>query len=386
MEEQLLLWQWSTLVQITSAWMLMVFFWVVRRSTARADLDAWVGAWLANGLALAVTCAYWLQQPTGWMRPVLTTLYVGSKTAFLLLLLLGTLAFARQVRPALRGPVIWVGAGALLLGSWLRGIPAIGVTQCLLIVCVLGAALGHCLRHRGQGLGWLALGFALRCALGVAEGICYGMSLLEPVSELPHQVQTFLSVHSSFDTGAEWMIALGCVLAYAHRVQNELSCSNASLRAAQDELLVAARHDPLTGLYNRRMLPQLFDAASAQGGWLLFFDVDGLKTINDRDGHAAGDASLQRFGEALLATFAGKAVVRYAGDEFIAILPAGSDPEADIEAMRARLLASPGERAIDFSVGVAALRPDVDLRAVLNEADAGMYRHKQGKAKTVTAG
>lgn len=359
--EELLLWRWSTLVQISSAWMLMGFFWVVRRSTARDDLDAWVGAWLANGLALAVTCVYWLQQPSEWMRHVLAILYVASKTAFVLLLLLGTVAFARQLRPSLRGPVAWSCAGTLLLGPWLQGIPAIGVTQCLLIVCLLGTALGYCLRHRGQGLGWLALGFALRCVLAVAEGIGYGMSLLEPAGELPQQVQTFLAVHSSFDTGAEWMIALGCVLAYAHRVQHELSRSNASLRAAQDELVVAAQRDPLTGLYNRRMLPRLFEEASARGGWLLFFDVDGLKAINDRDGHVAGDVSLQRFGEALRATFAGSVVLRYAGDEFIAILPAGSEPSVAIAALRAHLPASSSAPAVGFSVGVAALVPGANL-------------------------
>lgn len=378
--EYLLLWRWSTLVQITSAWMLMVFFWAVRRSAARDDLDAWVGAWLANGLALAVTCAYWLEQPPGWMRYLLTISYLACKTAFLLLLLLGTLAFARQARPSLRAPLAWVAVLALLLGPWLRGIPAIGVAQCLLIVCLLGVAMGHCLRHRGQGLGWLALGFALRSALAVAEGIGYGMSLLEPAGELPRQVQTFLAVHSSFDTGAEWMIALGCVLAYAHRVQHELARSNADLRAAQGELELAARHDPLTGLHNRRMLPQLFESASAQGGWLLFFDVDGLKAVNDRDGHAAGDALLRRFGEALRVTFAGDgAVVRYAGDEFLAIMPATGEPRVAIAALRTRLSASASVPAVGFSVGVAALVPGADFRVALQEADACMYRDKQGK-------
>lgn len=380
--EELLLWRWSTLVQITSAWMLMGFFWRVRRSTGRDDLDAWVGAWLANGLALAVTCAYWLELPPGWMRHAMTTLYMAGKTVFVLLLLLGTVAFARHARPALRVPVAWAVAGAVLLGPWLNGIPAVGVTQCILIVGMLGIAMGQCLRHRGQGLGWLALGFALRGVLAAAEGVCYGMSLLEPASELPRQVQTFLAVHSSFDTGAEWMIALGCVLAYAHRVQHELSRSNADLRAAQHELMAAAQHDPLTGLHNRRMLPQLFDAASARGGWLLFLDVDGLKTVNDRDGHAAGDVLLQRFGEALLATFAGNAVVRYAGDEFIAILPAGVEPMAAVAALRARLSEAP---AVGFSVGVAALAPGAGLRAVLSEADAGMYRDKQDRAGAAMA-
>ena len=88
------------------------------------------------------------------------------------------------------------------------------------------------------------------------------------------------------------------------------------------------------------------------------------------------------FGEALLATFAGNAVVRYAGDEFIAILPAGVEPMAAVAALRARLSEAP---AVGFSVGVAALAPGADLRAVLSEADAGMYRDKQDRAGAVMA-
>ena len=55
--EELLLWRWSTLVQITSAWMLMVFFIVVRRSTGRRELDAWVGGWIANGADIFLSLA-----------------------------------------------------------------------------------------------------------------------------------------------------------------------------------------------------------------------------------------------------------------------------------------------------------------------------------------
>ena len=385
--EELLLWRWSTLVQITSAWMLMVFFIVVRRSTGRRELDAWVVAWIANGAALGVTCVYWLLQPPAMFQYPLTALYVASKTVFLLLLLLGTIAFARESRPRLPAAVAIAVAAAFLLSLLLTGsIPAIGLAQCALILCLLGAAFAWCLRHRGRGLGWLALGFALRWVLALAEGVGYGMSLWLPANEVPREVQTFLAVHSSFDTGAEWMIALGCVLAYAHRVQHELSRSNADLRAAQEELLAAAQHDPLTGLHNRRMLPQLFADASARGGHLLFFDVDGLKTINDRDGHFAGDALLQRFGEALRDTFDGHATLRYAGDEFVAMLSAEADPVAGIAALRERLEAAPGLPAVAFSVGIAALAPDVELRIALQQADAGMYRDKQGKAGIARAG
>lgn len=385
--EELLLWRWSTLVQITSAWMLMVFFIVVRRSTGRRELDAWTGAWIANGVALGVTCVYWLLQPPSMFQYTLTALYVASKTVFLLLLLLGTIAFSRQEPPRLPLAVAAAVVASCLLSLVLVGsIPAIGLAQCVLILCLLGAALAWCLRHGGRGLGWLALGFALRWALALAEGMGYGMSLLMPGSELPHYVQTFLAVHSSFDTGAEWMIALGCVLAYAHRVQHELSRSNAELRQAQQEVLEAAHRDPLTGIHNRRMLPQLFQHMAARGGHLLFFDVDGLKTINDRDGHFAGDALLQRFGETLRDVFEGHPALRYAGDEFIAMLPGDVDPRAAIAALRERLAGLPGRSAVAFSVGIAAIDAGTELRDALQEADAGMYRDKQGKAGIARAG
>ena len=123
-----------------------------------------------------------------------------------------------------------------------------------------------------------------------------------------------------------------------------------------------------------------------RGGHLLFFDVDGLKTVNDRDGHFAGDALLQRFGEALRETFEGHATLRYAGDEFVAMLSAEADPDLCIAALRERLEATPAQPAVRFSVGVAAMAPGVELRIALQQADAGMYRDKQGKAGIARAG
>lgn len=383
---ELLLWQWSTTVQITSAWMLMLFFWTVRRHTGRSDLDAWFGAWLANGIALGITCVYWLAQPPEWLLAPIAATYVGGKTAFVVLLLLGTLEFARGRRPSLRMPLLVVALAAAVSAPWLNGIPLLGMVQCVVIVLVLGVALFHCLRSSGLGLGWLGLGIALRLGLAAIEGVCYGMSYFLPEADVPERVRQVQAVHSSFDTGAEWMIALGCVLAYAHRVQQELSRSNAELRHAQQDVLEVAQRDPLTGIHNRRMLPQLFQEAVAKGGHLLFFDVDGLKAINDRDGHFAGDAMLQRFGEALREAFEGHPTLRYAGDEFIAMLPAGHDPAAAIADLRARLAATSVQEAIAFSVGTAALGPGVELRIALQEADAGMYRDKQGKAGIARAG
>ena len=117
------------------------------------------------------------------------------------------------------------------------------------------------------------------------------------------EVGTFLAVHSSFDTGAEWLIALGCVVRHADRTQRRLQQSNTELLAVQEDLRRLIDRDPLTALSNRRALPEVFRAVQPQGATLVFFDLDGFKRINDEHGHSAGDDCLKRFAAALLDLF-----------------------------------------------------------------------------------
>ena len=106
-----------------------------------------------------------------------------------------------------------------------------------------------------------------------------------------------------FDGGAEWLIALGCVLALSDRVQRELRQTNESLLEAQEDLRRVADRDPLTALDNRRTLPGALRSVQPEGALILFFDLDGFKQINDSYGHHAGDLCLKRFAEALRESF-----------------------------------------------------------------------------------
>jgi diguanylate cyclase (GGDEF)-like protein len=87
-------------------------------------------------------------------------------------------------------------------------------------------------------------------------------------------------------------------------------------------------HDPLTGLLNRRAFDEILDASCAQAeryGWtfaLVLLDLDGFKNVNDRLGHAAGDATLQAVGNELRHRLrVGDAAARLGGDEFALVLP-----------------------------------------------------------------
>lgn len=383
--EELLLWRWSTAVQISSALLVAVFFLVFGRSSGRTELRWWVAAWVANGIALLVTWAFWFWQPSEFPSRLMLVAYLTSKSLFVLLILLGTREFvragdaARWLRPTVAAVLLMAVVGGIVG----LGLNAIGTLQSSIIAMLLVAAAWVCFRAPPQGLGWLALGLLLRALLAAAEAGAYGWRMLAEGESLPPMVNVFLAVHSSFDTGAEWVIALGCVLAITQRIHAELAHSHAELGRAHAELREAAERDPLTGLYNRRMLPTLLDLAASRGSELLFFDLDDFKRINDGDGHEVGDACLRRFASALRGQFSDAlALVRFAGDEFLAIVPdsARAGLPARLDALRAGL-ANPeqGVPPLQFSVGAAAVAPGRDIHAALHEADLAMYRDKAAR-------
>lgn len=157
---------------------------------------------------------------------------------------------------------------------------------------------------------------------------------------------------------------------------------------AQTLALAAARTDYLTGLQNRQGFFE--DGARLlreRPVALLAFDLDHFKAINDRHGHAAGDAVLRLFSDtARRAAGPDALVARLGGEEFVALLP-GRDVAAGrlVGESIARLFAAasrhhdgPGIPAT-VSVGLTAARPGLeDLPTLLSAADRALYRAKAG--------
>ena len=152
---------------------------------------------------------------------------------------------------------------------------------------------------------------------------------------------------------------------------------------AQIEAL--AYTDSLTGLASRRAvetaLEEACEAPSGPGSpALVLCDIDDLKQVNDRGGHAAGDRALCRAAEALVAAAAphqDAVVGRFGGDEFCVLLPSGSAEDARAVALDAvhRLDAEGGER---ISCGVAARTDQASRPAeLLRAADEAQYRAKR---------
>jgi diguanylate cyclase (GGDEF)-like protein/PAS domain S-box-containing protein len=154
----------------------------------------------------------------------------------------------------------------------------------------------------------------------------------------------------------------------------------------EQELRRLADTDPLTGLYNRRRFAAELQRHLRHGerygarGALLLIDIDGLKQINDRLGHAGGDrAILATAGRLRSRLRASDIVARVGGDEF-AVLLAEAGP-GQSEAVAASLagdkqVVSEEKELPTLSIGVTALRgPDPDV--AMKRADSAMYIAKR---------
>lgn len=376
----LLLWRWSTAVQLTSLLMVAAFFVALARSSRRAEVKWWVLAWCANAVALSVTVYYWFLQPAQ-LGPTLGA-YMVAKLAFVLWLLQGVWTVARPggrllTQQSIFTIVMTYGvAGGLVIPS----LSVLGVVQHTVMgLLLLGGALT--LVREWRPIAWLAVGLCLRGALALVEAAAYWIDIdmagqFTPV--LREQAQWFLSASSSFDAGVEWFLALGCVLTVSERAQLELARTNRHLLEAQDNLRRLADRDPLTALDNRRALPDVFRSVQPDGAVVLFLDLDGFKQINDLHGHSVGDRCLTRFATALRESFRpSDSVIRYGGDEFV-VVAAGLDEASAhgrVADLRTRLEAL--EPRIVFSYGLSRLSAGGSPDAALHEADRAMYQLKK---------
>jgi len=169
----------------------------------------------------------------------------------------------------------------------------------------------------------------------------------------------------------------------------------AGLKSALGDLKSQLHTDTLTKIHNRKWLMEnlLDDGAFTNAGILVFIDLDKFKPINDVHGHVIGDKVLQYLASFLKSNLKDLDVIRYAGDEFIAISNKHQMEECYMkikqlqeDLLSKKLKASNGELLyLAFSFGLTRFEEGSSFRDVLEIADSLMYENKKQKKIQRTA-
>ncbi len=156
-------------------------------------------------------------------------------------------------------------------------------------------------------------------------------------------------------------------------------------KRAEDKLRYLSTHDPLTGAYNRAYFEEELTRLGRGRRFpvsVFVADVNGLKEVNDEEGHAAGDELLRRAYQVLQAAVRAEDVVaRLGGDEFAGLLPAtGAQTAQEFVTRVCHLLEEHNRESsanpLSLALGMTTARPNESLEAALREADARMYEDK----------
>jgi len=170
-------------------------------------------------------------------------------------------------------------------------------------------------------------------------------------------------------------------------LQTEVTAYETKLKKVEE----LALRDPLTGLSNRRNVEESIEMRISRGRpfCVVMLDLNRLKLVNDKHGHLAGDNLLRQFAQELRSGLRSSDVVgRWGGDEFLLVL---DGDETGARAQTGRLqkwvfgqyTIRPGKGSeevkvnVDAAIGLAEWRTGEGLAALIERADAEMYKHKK---------
>jgi diguanylate cyclase (GGDEF)-like protein len=363
----------ATAAHLAGTVVLALFFVLLERHDPRPYLRDWMAAWIVQGAALG---ALLLTSRHDWQTGL--ALYLFLETAHGVLLWLAAMGYARGPVPrrwrlhALAATAVWAGAGPFALAPG-----ALYGAQFTVLAAASLAAAAVLWPRREPG----AMGVRLTSWLLVLLGLVYVADAgvlawsLRPDGDLHPYVEI-----APFNVLLlQTLMAFGMVLTVMEEGQRALHSTNDQLVEAERRLKTLAETDPLTGCFNRRVFRDLVDELrrgdGAREGTVVMLDMDGLKAINDREGHAAGDAAIRAMADAIRArTRNTDLAVRWGGDEFLVVMPGVSDTEG--RTRRDQITEAIAQGGFSASAGVAGYGDGVDIMAAVDAADAAMYAGK----------
>lgn len=293
---------------------------------------------------------------------------------------------APYLRHLLIASAIWVALATTMTASGIFPITPLAVKLYLgsfiPVMLLYGWTLLHALRRGSRAARYQLAGWIPMAGVGIIR-VLSGLTPLVAVQDAIglFYVATIIEVFATALGIADRLVTI--------RRQRD----NALVRAS--ELGSLSNTDPLTGLMNRRALEQRFDELQAEGfDTLAVLDLDHFKSVNDRFGHAVGDAVLQAVGTALTSDTGRQSVaVRLGGEEFVLFMK-GNDAAERADKLRRAIPVHVArdvpdlDRLVSASMGVVQAGVGIDRTLVFAElykqADRLLYEAKRsGRNRTL---
>jgi diguanylate cyclase (GGDEF)-like protein len=372
------------IVQTVSAALLALIFVYLSRGKGNLVLQAAGSAWIF--LFLAHACRLTLVR---LRLPHSDAAFDYFNLLYAVALCLAAIRMDRQV--SLWKPLAVAAVGALPVALFL-GIQAASAPRAAIIGAILGVAwlliAVFVFQSPAAGLG---RGFAGLLAL-VASASQIAYVVLSVVRGAPPEARSFPALYGPFlDTLLEMLFGIGLIIWAMEDTERRLAALHARTVDDTRRSQRKAWLDPLTETHNRFFLDEIRPDLEADdlGGSIVLIDIDGLKRINDQEGHEEGDNAIWTVATAIKKLIRGNDhVIRWGGDEFLVILP-GMDEElarrrfymlpSKIEEAKqsTRPGSRPYSRFLAASVGVHPYSKRIPIDMAITQADRVMYERKR---------
>lgn len=390
--------------------MLIALFSLLRRFVLRREyFSAWTNAWGALAVAIGALSVRYVLVPgiSGTMvdenHPLVRCLYFiyqMSKGLGLVFFVRGTVMYVAGTSTAGGGMrKFWIGAALFAIVSTVAsrgGLNEVIVWQSAVAVPALSFCAWSFSRlprsRRTHGSLGVAVGFGLLAALWLAYIGVFGLVIRGVPGALASHAATFVAFSSYAGLTLNALLGYAMIVVLMEDAKREFDAAQAELRVTHDQLRRAALYDSLTDSLNRHAYHEGvgLDMVRATFGTVVLADLDNLKVVNDRYGHAAGDQLLRRCADVFRATLRPyDKLYRWGGDEFLLIVPSARMSDVLERLTVAIDNAEPvqaGSGALEpiplhVSLGAADYTSSEQLSKAIDRADRAMYREK-GRRKS----
>jgi diguanylate cyclase (GGDEF)-like protein len=374
-------------IQFTGIFLITVLSLFLRRSLKSAISGYWLVAW--SSLSASLFCLSLAFSYEEFAKP-LYTMYFFGEYIFGLMLVTGCHNLSGSESPTLRKKSIFLPfiVIAFALTFLAQDFNLVFNLHAFILAAFFLAAFYVLRNSEIKTFGWRVMRVALLLlALDFFHYFILFSALLAGYDvSLPFG---YLAFNPIIDLVLEILLGFGMVIVILEKVLGDVRVSNEKLREAHEKLEHLVQTDPLTTAFNRHafygFLKKRGDAEKTVSGCVGFFDIDNLKPINDRYGHAAGDLAIRAVVKAIRGVMRAEDLIfRWGGDEFFVIMVSMNEEMARsrmdrLEAMLTDImLEGTNERlTVGVSYGFKDFAEISELEQAVKCADEEMYRRKQ---------